>query len=111
MQEDIESWGWYNLKYDLAEVIIPKLESYLGGYLNTGVALPVWILDEPRSEFSDSEEYKLRAKWLDEVRHMISAFKQILNYKTDEDENMPYDEEFIQDGLNKFAKYFLHFWD
>ena len=27
MEKGTEEWGWYNLKYDLAESIIPKLET------------------------------------------------------------------------------------
>jgi len=39
---------------------------------------------------------------------MIEAFKQILNYKTDDHEDMNYDETFIEERVNKFAKHFQH---
>jgi len=42
---------------------------------------------------------------------MITGFKQILNYKTQIEERIGYDEEEIQIGLDSFAKYFQHFWD
>ena len=111
MEKEIKSWDWYNLKYDLAELIIPKLETYLIEYSKGGMSIPSWLLNESKDKFSDSEIDQLVTQWKSEVNHMIEAFKQILNYKTDEDENMDYDEAFIQDGLNKFAKHFQHFWD
>ena len=111
MGKEEESCGWYNLKYDLAETIIPKLETYLNEYSKGGMSIPSWLLSKSKDEFSDSEIDELVTKWKSEVNHMIDAFKQILNYKTGENENMNYDEDFIQDGLNKFAKHFQHFWD
>lgn len=40
MGEKEKSWGWYNLKYDLAETIIPKLETYLNEFSNGGMSIP-----------------------------------------------------------------------
>lgn len=111
MEKDIVSWKWYNLKYDLAELIIPKLETYLTEYSKEGMSIPSWLLNTPKDKYSDSEIDKLITQWKLEIIHMIKAFKQILNYKTGEDENIGYDEIFIQEGLNKFAKHFQHFWD
>lgn len=42
---------------------------------------------------------------------MVYAFTGILNYKMQFDEQLGYDEKMIQEGLNKFSKYFLNFWD
>ena len=106
MEKEIGSWGWYDLKYELAELIIPKLEVYLTEYSKGGMSIPTCLLDAPQDEFSDSEIDKLVTLWKSELNHMIGAFKQILNYKTAEDEKIDYDEAYIQDGLNKFAKYF-----
>ena len=111
MKKVTESWSWCSIKYDLAETIIPKLENYLSEYSKGGMSIPSWLLSEPQDKFSDLEINELVNQWEIEVNHMIEAFKQILNYKTGDDESMSYDEDFIQDGLNKFAKHFQHFWD
>ncbi len=111
MEKRTKEWGWYNLKYDLAESIIPKLETYLIEYSKGGMSIPSWLLNEPKDEYSDFETDKLVHQWKSEVNHMIEAFKQVLNYKTGDYENIDYNETFIQDGLNKFAKHFQHFWD
>ena len=111
MKKESEAWGQYNLKYDLAEIIIPKLETYLIEYSKGGTSLPTWLLKEPKDSYSDLETVRLITQWKSEVNHMIQAFKQILNYKTNENENMGYDETYIQEGLSKFARHFQHFWD
>jgi len=111
MVKQTEAWGWYNLKYDLSESIIPKLETYLVEYSKGGMSIPIWLLNEPKNEYSDTDINNLVTLWKSEINHMLQAFKQILNYKTGEDDNMDYDEIFIQEGLNKFAKHFQHFWD
>ena len=111
MEKATEEWGWYNLKYDLSESIIPKLETYLVEYSKGGMSIPIWLLNEPKNEYSDTDINNLVTLWKSEINHMLQAFKQILNYKTGEDDNMDYDEIFIQEGLNKFAKHFQHFWD
>jgi len=111
MEKKQETWGWFNLKYELAEMIVPKLETYQTEYSKKGMSIPNWLLNEPKSEYSDSEIKELQTKWESELIHMTMAFKQILNFKTGKDQTMNYDEEFIQKGLNKFAKHFQHFWD
>ncbi len=111
MEKKTEAWGWYNLKYDLAKSIIPKLETYLIEYSKGGMSIPSWVSNESKDNYSDYEINDLVTQWKSEVNHMIEAFKQILAYKTDEDEDINYDENSIQEGLDKFAKHFQHFWD
>ena len=111
MEKENPEYEWYNLKYQLAEFIIPKLEMYKTQYIKEGMCIPDWVIDKKQKTYSESEIQELNMKWHSELDHMILAFKQILNYNTGEDPKMGYDAEFIQDGLNKFAQYFQHFWD
>lgn len=105
------SWGWYSLKYDLAESILPKLENYKKGYLKEGMCIPDWVLKKKKETYSEKEIKELQILWIKEIDKMLLAFRQILNYKTGEDENIGYDEDQIQKGLDSFAKHFQHFWD
>ncbi len=112
MSKEIDQWSWGDLKYDLAETIIPKLENYLNEYSSKGFSIPTWLLKDQKEHYSDSEINELVSQWKSEVKHMIDAFKQILyNGPGGEFEDMEYDEKYIQEGLDKFAKYFLHLWD
>ena len=111
MVKETDQWSWGNLKYDLAESIIPKLENYLVEYSKNGYSIPTWLENEQKEHYSDSEINDLTSKWKIEVKHMIDSFKLVLNPAIDQNGNMEYDENYIQDGLNKFAKYFQHLWD
>ena len=101
-----DTWQWYDLKCDLAEIIIPKLENYKKEYNQKGMSIPTWVLeDRNRSDFTEEELVELNKKWNLELDYMILAFKKVIDPELDDD------PEFIQEGLNKFAKYFLDFWD
>jgi len=100
---------WFNLKYDLAELIIPKLEQYKTGYLKEGMSIPSWLLSEKKESYSDIEIEELSKRWIMEIDKMIYGFKGVLDYKLNY--NIDYDEDKIQEGLNIFAKHFQDFWD
>lgn len=106
-----QNWEWYCLKYDLAESIIPKLERYKSSYMKEGLSIPTWLINEEKKSYSDKEIKELQKLWIEEIDSMIIGFKQILNYSTQTDKEMGYDEIKIQIALSKFAKYFQHFWD
>lgn len=105
------TWGWYNLKYELAESIIPKLENYKKGYLKEGQCIANWVLEIKKESYSETEIQELQILWIEEIDKMLLAFRQILNYKTGDDENIGYDEDKIQKGLHSFGIYFQHLWD
>ncbi|CAL2092912.1 hypothetical protein [Tenacibaculum sp. 190524A05c] len=108
-----DEWSWYETKYELAEIILNKLKLYKENYNKNGYSLPIWILNEEdkKESYSEQDEIKLKIQWNKELDIMINSFSQILNYTLQFDENLEYNEEKIQQGLNKFAKYYLHFWD
>ena len=107
----MNTWPWYELKYDLAETILPKLERYKTKYAKEGVSAPTWLTGQPLEALSEQEITGLQQSWKEELQHMVNAFRQILNHKTSEDQSIGYDEQYIQEGLDKFSKYFQHFWD
>ena len=98
------------MKYELAELIIPRLENYKDNYNKKGVSIPTWVNDTDSFDFSENEINEMRSKWNSELDKMLTAFKLVLNYNTLEN-NRGYDEKIVQEGLNSFAKYFQHFWD
>ena len=106
-----ETREWFDLKYDLAASIIPKLEGYKKGFIEEGVCIPDWLLDEKKSSYSEKEVNELNELWVKEIDKMLLGFKQILNYNTQRNKSIGYDEVVIQAGLDSFAKNFLHFWD
>ncbi|AUC13852.1 hypothetical protein BTO06_01205 [Tenacibaculum sp. SZ-18] len=106
-------WAWYEVKYEMAEFILSRLEDYKENYNIRGYSLPDWILDvsEKKDSYSDKDELELKHAWNKELDKMIDAFKQLLNYTLQFDKELEYNEEKIQEGLNKFSKYYLHLWD
>ncbi len=106
-------WSWYETKYEMAEFILERLENYKENYNKNGYSLPNWVLSKSDKKEPDtnSEETKLKKIWNQELDMMIDSFRQILNYKLQFDNQLEYDEKKIQEGLNKFSKYYLHFWD
>lgn len=108
-----DRWTWYQAKYEMAEFILGRLENYKENYNKNGNALPEWILDDSdkKESYSDQDENELKIHWNKELDQMIDAFSQILNYTLQFDEQLEYDEEKIQEGLDKFSKYYLHSWD
>ena len=106
-------WSWSDTKYELAEFILEKLENYKDRYNKDGYAIPHWVVDsyEENSNYSEDDIQYLKECWNQEIDEMILTFKQILNYTLGFDEKLGYDEGKIQKGLDKFAKYYLHFWD
>lgn len=96
----------------MAEFILGRLENYKENYNKNGHSLPDWILEDSdkQASYSDKEQLELKNAWNKELDTMIYAFRQVLNYTLQFDE-LEYDEKKIQEGLNKFSKYYLHFWD
>ena len=108
-----KEWLWYEAKYEMAEFILGRLENYKEQYNKNGRSLPDWILadSDKKSIYTDKEESDLIMAWNKELDFMIEAFSQVLNYTLAFDKSLEYDEDKIQEGLNKFSKYYLHFWD
>ena len=102
-----DAWGWYQLKNDLAELIIPKLEAYRKGYNEDGMCIASWVLsdNEKKEHYTEEDQNRLKKIWLGEIDHMLMAFRGILDYE------LGLDDEYIQQGIDKFAKHFQHFWD
>jgi len=63
-----------------------------------------------KESYSEQDEIELKKGWNKELDKMIDALNQILNYILLFDKQLVYDEEKIQDELNKFSKYYLNFW-
>lgn len=106
-------WLWYEAKYEMAGFILNRLINYKENYNKNGHSLPNWVLEDPekKTSFSDEDEIQLKKTWNEELDLMIEAFRQILNYTLQFDEELEYNEAKIQEGLNKFSKYYLHLWD
>ncbi len=112
-QKEKNKWSWYETKYEMAEFILKRLENYKENYNKNGYSLPEWILEnsDKKESYSEQDEIELKKGWNKELDKMIDTFRQILNYTLQFDEQLKYDEKKIQEGLNKFSKYYLHFWD
>ncbi len=106
-----EEYPWYQLKYSIAEFMIPKLEDYKNNYQKTGMSIPSLIEKDESRDFSDEKITRLRKDWLSKLEVMIVSFKMVLNYNAGDNPDIPYDEDLIQEGLELFAKYYQDLWD
>lgn len=104
-------YPWYQLKYGIAELLIPKLEEYKTNFAIQGVCIPTWLTLDAKDTYSDQEVNELRTTWLAEIDKMILSFRMVLNYSTGEDPALGYDEETIQEGVESFARHYQHLWD
>lgn len=111
MVEELEEYPWYNLKYSIAEFMIPKLEEYKHQFISSGACIPNWVSDEFREPYSDSDVETLNKLWVSDLEKMIRSFKMVLNQNTDENESILYNESEIQKGIALFAKYYQNLWD
>jgi hypothetical protein len=97
----IDSWDVYNADITLARIILPMLKAFKKK--NSGC--PGEFLANTSNPPTETEESEAFAKWNACLNKMIFAFKQISNGNT-VDKN----SEKVQEGLNLFAKYYLHLW-
>ncbi len=106
-----EDHSWYNLKYSIAEFMIPKLEEYRCQFISSGVSIPNWVSEEFKEPYSDEDIETLNRLWVADLEKMIFSFKMVLNYNASNNESIPYNERKIQEGVELFAKYYQHLWD
>ena len=111
MMDKFEEHPWYNLKYSIAEFLIPRLEEYKLKFIESGVSIPTWVSSDMKEPFSDEDIEKLNSIWISDLDLMIQSFKLVLNYKYNQDEIIPYDRRDIQKGIDLFARHYQHFWD
>ncbi len=110
-ENELDQYPWYQLKYGIAEFLVPKLEEYKARYAEEGVSIPTWLALDAKDSYSDVENNDLRDAWLMELNKMILAFKMVLNSSTGEDPALGYDEDIIQLGVESFSKHYQHLWD
>jgi len=100
-----EKENWYFLKDSIAEFMIPRLENYKTKFSEDGVAIPSWMSDCEKIEYTDEEIELLKTKWLNCIECMIFSFKSV------KDLNLQQQTERVELGLEMFGKYYLHLWD
>ena len=103
-------YPWYQLKYSIAEFMIPKLEEYKHNFIESGKSIPTWVGEISKEEYSEQEINLLTEEWLQKLDEMIISFKMVLNYATGDDSNIAYNEDTIQQGLDLFARYYQNLW-
>lgn len=111
MVNKVEKHSWYNLKYSIAEFMIPKLEEYKFNFIESGVAIPTWVSDDFKEPYSDEDIENLNKIWISDLDKMIHSFKLVLNCDVTEYNYIPSDECSIQEGIDLFARYYKHLWD
>lgn len=112
-EKENNNWEWYDLKYEMAEFILDRLINYQKEYNQDGYSLPTWLLENSKRKetYTKKESESLIVLWNSEIEKMKYSFEQILNSRLETEREFEYDEVKIQNGLNLFSKYFLHFWD
>lgn len=98
-----EPQGW-NAKVDIADQVVPILNSYKRIILSEdSYSIPTWV-DEEESGLTEDE---LKKRWLSYVDSMIFAFSLEISGKVPSKE----DRATQKRGLELFSKYYIHLWD
>lgn len=97
--------NWYNLKYEIADFLIPKLTNYKQKFADEGMCIPTWLEEKEFGDgnLSDAEVHDLNQKWISILKEIILAFQLVQDGAVSDSR--------VTRGLNLFAKYYVHFWD
>ncbi len=113
----MENWEKWNLKYSIAEFIVPRLEAYKNEVENNNIiSIPLWIEDhnlpfilDQNKEYSQEEIILINKAWARILERILFSFKSLLDHQNDikfnELQKMQYE------GMQLFAKYYFNLWD
>ncbi len=110
----MEHW---DLKYSIAEFIVPRLEAYKSEVENDNImCIPLWIEDhnlpfilDQNREYSDEELSLINKEWALILQKIIFSFKSLLMPQNE----MNFEElkKRQNEGMQLFAKYYFNLWD
>ncbi|MBP2619730.1 hypothetical protein [Chryseobacterium jejuense] len=110
----MEKW---DLKYSIAEFIVPKLEAYKSEVENDNImSIPLWIEEynlpftlDQNIEYSEEEISLINKEWVIILEKIIFSFKSLLIPPNE----MDFDElqKIQNEGMLLFAKYYFNLWD
>ncbi|MBB6369655.1 hypothetical protein [Chryseobacterium shigense] len=113
----MENWEKWDLKYSIAEFIVPRLEAYKNEVENDNImSIPLWIedhslpfiLDQNRG-YSKEEVSLINKEWTIILQKMIFSFKSLLISQNEI--NFEELRRRQNEGMQLFAKYYLNLWD
>jgi hypothetical protein len=113
----MENWEKWDLKYSIAEFIVPRLEAYKNEVENNNImSIPLWIEDhnlpfvlKQNTEFSQEEINLINKAWADILKKILFAFKSLLDPKSElSSEEL---QKMQNEGMQLFAKYYFNLWD
>ncbi|OCA67919.1 hypothetical protein BBI01_20730 [Chryseobacterium artocarpi] len=113
----MENWEKWDLKYSIAEFVVPRLEAYKKEVENDNImSIPLWIEDhnlpfilDQNREYLKEEISLINKEWASILQKMISSFTTLL---TANDEISFEELQKIQnEGMQLFAKYYFNLWD
>ncbi|MGE8525348.1 hypothetical protein [Chryseobacterium rhizosphaerae] len=110
----MEKW---DLKYSIAEFIVPRLEEYKNEVENDNImSIPLWIEEHnlpftltQNREYSEEEIILINKEWAIILQKIIFSFKSLLISKNE----MKFEElqKRQNEGMQLFAKYYFNLWD
>lgn len=113
----MENWEKWDLKYSIAEFVLPRLETYKKEVENDNImSIPLWIEDhnlpfilDQNREYSKEEISLINKECANILQKMISSFKTLLipNNEISFEELQNIQNE----GMQLFAKYYFNLWD
>jgi hypothetical protein len=113
----MENWEKWDLKYSIAEFVVPRLEAYKKEVENDNImSIPLWIEDhnlpfilDQNKEYSKEEISLINKEWAIILQKMICSFKSLLipNNEITFEESQKIQNE----GIQLFSKYYFNLWD
>ena len=113
----MENWEKWDLKYSIAEFIIPRLEAYKNAVENDNImSIPIWIEDhnlpfilDHNKEYSEEEISLINKEWAKILQKILFSFKSLLI--PNNEMNFEELQKKQHEGMQLFAKYYFNLWD
>ncbi|PKF73283.1 hypothetical protein [Chryseobacterium sp. PMSZPI] len=110
----MENW---DLKYSIAEFIVPRLEAYKNEVENNNImSIPLWIEEhnlpftlDHNKEYSEEEISLINKEWAIILHKIIFSFKSLLIPQNEI--NFEELQKIQNEGMQLFAKYYFNLWD
>lgn len=113
----MRNWEKWDLKYSIAEFIVPRIEAYKNEVENNNIiSIPLWIEDhnlpfilDQNKEYSEEEINLINIEWAKILQKILFSFKSLLEPQNEI--NFEELEKMQKEGMRLFAKYYFNLWD
>lgn len=112
----MEDWEKWDLKYTIAEFIVPRLIAYKAEVENNNItSIPLWIesdnlpfILEQDKQYSTEEIHLINKEWAKILDKILFPFQSLLSL---DDINFEDVQKKQEEGIYLFSKYYFNLWD